>query len=144
MASISQRQIAYATTLLASATKIASGNSQATSVDVRDTNAGIIFELDVTAAATLVGDTLDVAIQTTVDGTNWVDVVAFTQVLGNGGTKRFYAKVSATEPQAMFADATALTAGNLRHLIGDQWVVKWTIVNNSAPSFTFSVTAIPI
>ena len=71
---------------------------------------GMAFVLDVTAAATEVGDTLDVFVQTKIDGTNWLDVVAFTQVLGNGGTKRYVAKVSASAAQDDFENGTALTA----------------------------------
>jgi len=139
-----ERRQSYSTVLLASATKTATGNSQASPATLKDTAGGIVFELDVTAAATAVGDLLDVAIQTTIDGTNWVDVVAFTQVLGNGGAKRFYAKLSATEPQAVFEGSAAISAGSVRHLIGNQWAVKWTVASSSAPSFTFSVTACPI
>ena len=43
---------------------------------------GVFFLLDVTAQATEVDDTLDVQVQTSLGGT-WVDVVAFTQVLGH-------------------------------------------------------------
>lgn len=143
MPSISQRQIAYATTLT-SGTVTTTGTG--TAAFLRDTNAGILFQLDVTAAATASGDTLDVKVQTTIDGTNWIDVAYFTQVLGDGGAKRFAMKVSATEPQALFTATTALTAGNVRHVIGDQWRAVWAITDATTQdaSFTFSVTALPI
>lgn len=143
MASISQRQVAYATTLT-SGTVTATGTGSA--VFIRDTDAGVLLQLDVTAAATSSGDTLDVKVQTTIDGTNWIDVAYFTQVLGDGGAKRFAVKISATEPQAMFTATTALTAGNIRHIIGDQWRAVWAITDATTQdaSFTFSVTALPI
>jgi hypothetical protein len=100
--------------------------------------------LDVTAAGTDAGDTLDVKVQVRLDGTNWVDVAYFTQVLGNGGTKRYIAKVFADVTQAMFLDA-ALTAGNVRNLLGQVWRVAYAQVDaDSNGSFTFSVTACPM
>ncbi len=102
------------------------------------------FELDVTAAATAAADTLDVVIQTRVDNNNWVDVVHFTQVLGNGGTKRYFAKIIATIAETMFENATALAAGSVRNILGYEYLAKWTVVNNTAPSFTFSVHINPI
>jgi hypothetical protein len=100
--------------------------------------------LDVSAAATDAGDTLDVKVQTKIDGTNWIDVVSFTQVLGNGGVKRHVAKIVAGLAEAMFADA-ALAAGSVRHLLGDEWRVKYDQVDaDSDGSFTFSVTACPM
>lgn len=107
---------------------------------------GYGFVLDVTAAATDVDDTLDVAIQTLVDGTNWVTVVSFTQCLGNGGTKRHIAKINASVAQAMFEGAAALAAGSVRNWIGDAWRARWVIVDPGAgaASFTFSVSGMPM
>jgi len=101
------------------------------------------FTLDVTDAATAVGDTLDAYVQTKLDGTNWVDVVHFTQVLGNGGAVRHVARVSAALAQATFAVSAALAAGNVRHLLGDEWRVRWAVAG-ATPSFTFAVTACPM
>jgi hypothetical protein len=51
-----------------------------------------IFILDVTVASSLVGDTLNVYVQHSWDdGTSWDDFVSYTQVLGNGGAKKFLA-----------------------------------------------------
>lgn len=145
MSNLLERKLAYAVSLHDSAARTATSTGTAATT-IKDPIGGIVFELDLTAAATDAGDTLNVYVQTTVDGTNWVDVVAFTQCLGNGGAKRYFAKLSATEPQTMFENATALTAGNVRHLIGDQWRVRWDITDASTAnaSFTFSVTACPI
>ena len=105
---------------------------------------GMAFILDVTAAATDAGDTLNVKVQCRLDGTNWVDVASFTQVLGNGGALKHVAKVSADAAQAMFSDA-ALAAGNVRNLLGEVWRVTYTQADaDSDGSFTFGVTACPM
>jgi hypothetical protein len=104
-----------------------------------------VFVLDVTAAATDAGDTLDVKIQTKLDGTNWLDVVHFAQCLGNGGAKRHIEKIAAAPAFAGFEVGTALTAGNVRDLLGDDWRVKYDQVDaDTDASFTFSVTACPM
>lgn len=143
MSNLLERKLAYAVTLT-SGTVTETGTS--TGVTIKDPTSGLVLQLDVTAAATASGDTLDVAVQTTFDGTSWVDVAAFTQVLGNGGAKRFAVKISATEPQALFTATTALAAGSVRHIIGDQWRVSWAITDATTDdaSFTFSVVACPI
>ena len=43
-------------------------------VDLPTPDQGLVLELDVTSAATAVGDTLDVFVQSKFDGTNWVDI----------------------------------------------------------------------
>ena len=102
------------------------------------------FTLDVTSAATAAGDTLDVEIQTMLDGSNWTKVVAFTQVLGNGSAKRHIAKIESGEVEAMFEAAAALAAGSVRNLAGDEWRVVATVVNGDTPIFTFTVHGIPV
>lgn len=101
----------------------------------------VVFTLDVTAAAAAVGDTLDVFVQTLTAAGIWVDVVHFTQVLGNGGAKRFVAKILAGASEAMFAPTTALNAGSVRNIIGDLFRMRCDVVSSSAPSFTFGLTA---
>ena len=140
-----------AVTLQASAAKTETGTGStvtATSLTERLVNRpykGIAFILDVTAAATDAGDTLDVQVQTQIDGTNWVPVVSFTQVLGNGGTVRHVAKVVRDVAQSMFEDSASLAAGSVRNLLGNTWRVKWTIADAGTDnaSFTFSVVAVP-
>jgi hypothetical protein len=103
------------------------------------------FELDLTAAATDAGDTLDVTVQTLIDGTNWVDVVHFTQCLGNGGAKRYFAKIAAGLAENMFENGAALAAGSVRHLLGDSWRLKYVQVDaDTDGTFTFSVYAMPM
>ena len=106
----------------------------------------VAIVLDVSAGADDIDDTLNVFIQTKLDGTNWVDVVHFTEVLGNAAVKRFVAKLAAPIAMTMFNNATALGAAAVRDLLGDEWRVRWVIVDptGSDASFTFSVTAIPM
>ena len=133
-------------TLLAATTTAAGAiDTAGSSVRVSRPAHGIAFVLDVTAAATDVGDTLDVEVQTKLDGTaDWVDVVAFTQVLGNGGVKRHIAKLTADAAVTMFANAD-LAAGSIRDMFGDEWRVSYVQVDaDSDGSFTFSVTACPM
>lgn len=101
------------------------------------------FQLNVTAAATDAGDTLDVFVQTTIDGVNWIDIAHFTQVLGNGGAKRFIAKVSGELAETMFEVGSALAAGSVRNVLGDQYRVRYDVVDAGTDnaSFTFSVAA---
>lgn len=133
-----------ATTLLASTTSLATAGVNSTSVRLPAPNNGLVFILDQTDAQTDVDDTLDVKVQTLLDGTNWVDVCHFTQTLGNGtDAQRFIAKITCAVNQAMFTDGV-LAAGSVRHLFGDDWRVNYVIVNpgGTAASFTFSVVAI--
>jgi len=103
------------------------------------------FVLDLTAAATDAVDTLDIYIQTKIDGTNWVDMVHFTQIVGNGGAKRFIAKVCGPQTENLFNNTSALSAGSVRHLLGDEYRVRWDITDaDSNCSFTFSVVACPM
>lgn len=127
--------------LLASAARTATGTS--TGLRLPGMVNAVVFTLDVTAVATDVGDTLDVAIQTKVDGTNWVDVCAFTQILGNGSAVRLVMKVLADVAEALYVSGASLAADAVRHGIGDEWRVSWTIVDSgdADQSFTFSATA---
>jgi hypothetical protein len=139
--------MALPTILLASTATAAGAINAATSsaVHIPGQPRSIAFVLDLTAAATDAGDTLDVKVQTRLDGTNWVDVVAFTQCLGNGGAKRHFAKIDAGIAQALFENGSALAAGSVRNLIGEVWRVVHTQVDaDSDGSFTFSVTACPM
>jgi hypothetical protein len=136
------RSAQFTRTLVASAARTATGVSDATYIP--DAPNAIAFVLDVTAAATAAGDTLDVKIQTTLDGATWTDVVAFTQVLGNGGAKYHIAKVAANAAQTMFENGASLSAGSVRNLLGDTYRAAWSITDapTDDASFTFSIKAI--
>lgn len=127
-------------TLLASATKTATGTG--TGVRLPGTILNLVCTLDVTAAASVAGDTLDVYVQTQLDGANWLDVVHFTQVVGNGGAKRYHTKMLGAGSVAEFEAGTALSAAGHRSIFGDNWRCRWAI-GGTSPSFTFSVAVIP-
>lgn len=132
-------------TLEASAAHTATGTGTAMRLP-KDAKA-VIYIFDLTAAATDAADTLDVKIQTKLDKSQWFDVVHFTQVLGNGaGDFTYVAKISAADGEGMFEIGTALAAGEVRSLIGEETRAVWTIVDSgdADQTFTFSVYAIPV
>jgi hypothetical protein len=108
----------------------------------------LLAQLDVTAGAADAGDALDVAIQTSLDNTNYFDVCAFTQVVGNAAVKRHIAKLDNSLAQATFESSAALTAGNIRNVIGKWLRVKYITTNDADntvdTSFTFSVVVVPV
>ncbi len=107
---------------------------------------GVIFELAQTSADNDSTDKLDVYIQTKI-GDNWVDVVHFTQIDGNGtDALTYYAKIAANLAQDDFEVGTALTESNVRHLMGRSFRARWVIIDSGDgdASFTFSVTAVPL
>lgn len=133
-------------TLKASAAVTADGSGSAFTLPPCN---AIAFILDLTDAKTDAADTLDVYIQACLDNVNWVDIVHFTQIAGNGSdTLRYYAKVSADAAQAMFENGTALGAAAVRNLIGQQLRARWDVTADADDpadhTFTFSVTAVPM
>lgn len=105
------------------------------------------FVLDMTTALKDSGDLLDAYIQMMVDGTNWIDVVHFTQVPGNtSGAKRYIAKINQAVALSEFENATALSAASVRNIIGAFVRAKWVITpDGDSPadhSFTFSISGL--
>lgn len=98
--------------------------------------------LSVTAAATEVNDTLDVFIDASIDEeATWINIVHFTQVLGNGGAKKFVA-IAGPHNSDEFDVTADLAAGVVpRDLIGGVFRVRWTVVDPTGAnaSFTFNV-----
>lgn len=138
----SSRTVEPGKEIVASAARTTTGTGS--SVDFPYSTDAVEFQLDVTAAATEAGDTLDVFIQTTVDGTNWIDVVAFTQVTGDGGAKRHVAKILRAASESMFEASATLSAGSVRNLLGQKYRARWDVTDVatlSNQSFTFSVKA---
>jgi hypothetical protein len=132
-------------TLVPSAARTASG-TQAVTIPAPNLYDSAVFLLTVSAVATDVGDTLDVYLQSSPDGgTTWDDFAHFTQVLGNGGAKKFLASwahwVTAESEMKAPADA-GLAAGVLQGPVSATWRVKWVVVDAGTAnvSFTFSVT----
>lgn len=137
-------------TLLTSAARTASDVVAIATISRFERVKAVSFFLSVTAAATDAGDTLDVYIQHSPDGgSNYDDFVHFTQVLGNGGAKKYVATwVRDVTPESelhALADA-GLAAGVLQGPVAPVWRVKWVIVDAGTVnvSFTFSLVATPI
>lgn len=101
--------------------------------------------LDVTAAATDAGDTLDVYLDTSFDGgVTFVNIGHFTQVIGTGGAKRYImsfksAPIAASNSVLATADQAASAA--LQIGFGDRFRYRAVEVNTSTAdsSFTFSL-----
>lgn len=106
----------------------------------------MVCVLDVTAAATEAGDTLDVYIDTSFDGgTSFVNIGHFTQVVGNGGAKKFIMSfkanpITASNSVAFGTDQAASAA--LQIGFGDRIRVRAVTVDaNANATFTYSVKA---
>lgn len=102
--------------------------------------------LDVTAAATEAGDTFDVYIDTSFDGgVTFVNIGHFTQVVGNGGAKRYImafkaAPITASNSVAATADQSASAA--LQIGFGDRFRYRAVLVaatTTGNESFTWSL-----
>lgn len=140
--------------ILAPTARTASGTSNAValSAPLNRWLSGAAFHLSVSAAATEVGDLLDVFLQHSVDGgTTYTDFVRFTQVVGNDSVpKNFYAHwvglMTPTTAQHAAQDG-AMTAGVNQGPIGDIIRVKWVVTaatTTGNESFTFGVYGTPI
>ncbi len=106
------------------------------------------FEYHLTAAATEAGDTLDLFIDTSLDGgTNWINIVHFAQSTGTSEPDRAVATIAPeasvmTAPVDVAADAAA---GAVRHILGDRVRVRYTMVQaatNDNETFTLAVRAL--
>jgi hypothetical protein len=113
-----------------------------------DSFASAVFILDVTAAATAAGDTLDVYVDLSPDGSSWVNAIHFTQVLGNGGAKKEIAKLTAGElndPDAVWTVAADAASGVVRNT-GLMPFVRYrsaiTDATTDDASFTYSLVAV--
>jgi hypothetical protein len=125
-------------TILAS-TAVTATSTGTTAVYIPAIKSGLVAVLDVTAAGTLVGDTLDVYLQTEVNS-SWYDVIRFTQVLGNGGAKKFVHKIIGEAATVEYETGTGLAAAADRDLFGDSWRTRYVVTNGGGThAFTFSV-----
>jgi hypothetical protein len=99
--------------------------------------------LDITNAATDGTDTLDVYIDTLFGTATWINIVHFTQILGNGADA--ITRFVTTVPANMLTtdDATAACAvGVARGVVGSQFRGRYVEVDGggAASTFTFSLT----
>ena len=105
-----------------------------------------LIMLDVTVAASTVADTLNVHIDVSPDGgTTWLNVGTFTEVLGNGGAKKYVMALNMDNPgaTAVFDVSSDAAAGATRQIgITDRVRSRAVIVDDSASAaFTFTVKA---
>ena len=104
----------------------------------------LIVVLKTTASATDAGDTLDVFVDTSLDGTNSIgNCVHFAQQAGNGAAKTEIAVLDAVTPgTTTIAITSDAAAGVVRPaLFGAYYRARWAIVDsgNGNSSHTFSV-----
>lgn len=132
-------------TLRASAEVATATTQTGTAVKFNRVYTEMVVVLDVTAAATAAGDTLDVYIDTSFDGgTTWVNIGHFTQVLGNGGAKKFVMAFKAAPIAAsnsVDAEADQAAAAALQIGFGDRVRYRGVTVQTDTVAFTYSVTA---
>lgn len=133
-------------TLRASAAQAAAGTVTGTAVILAQKYNELVAQLVVSAAATDVGDTLDVYIDTSFDGgTTWVNLGHFTQVLGNGGAKTFVLAIKNDNPgaTAVYDVSADAAAGATRQIgFGDRIRYRGVMVDADADgSFTYEVKA---
>lgn len=106
------------------------------------------FVLNVTAAGTDAGDTLDVYVDVSPDdGTTWLNAIHFTQVLGNGGAKKFVATLNTgdlqNDPDAVLDATSDASAGVVRNIgCFDCIRYRGVVVDGDANGgFTYTLTA---
>lgn len=131
-------------TLAASAARTADGSG--TWVYVGGERSKFLFHLDITASATDAGDTLDVFIDVSLDGTNSAgNAVHFTQQAGNGAAAAEIAVLDATNPgtATVVVTADAAAAAVRPGLFGPYYRARWEVVDSgdANSSHTFAVTA---
>lgn len=103
----------------------------------------LIIELDITAV-TGTTPTLDVKVQTLVDGTNWCDVAAFTQ--RTTGTARQLLRITSSpgtvQAEVACTDGTLAAATIHQGPFGSAFRIKHATPGGTAtPTYTYSVTA---
>lgn len=132
--------------LLASAARVDAGSQTGSTITIGDAER-VLIVLNITASATEAGDTLDVFIDVSWDGTNWYNAVYFTQQAGNGAAAKEIAVLDAaytTDPDAVLAITADAAAGVVRQqLIGPYMRVRWVVteVTTDNASHTFDVQA---
>ncbi len=129
-------------TLAASAARTSGANG--TAVAIPDVSRLLIL-LSITASATDAGDTLDVYVDVSPDGSTWVNAAHFTQQAGNGAAAKQVAVLDASNPgTAVVAVTSDAAAGVVRPALFGHYIrARWAIADsgNGNSSHTFSVVA---
>ena len=128
-------------TLAASAARTASASGDW--VYVGGERLAVCIVLDITASATAAGDTLDVFIDASFDGTNSIANIAhFTQQAGNGSAARYYAMIAPGFDTVTTTITSDAAAGVVRGtVIAPYYRARWALVDGGGAdtSHTFSV-----
>lgn len=134
-------------TLAASAARTAGANGSW--IPILGERQRIAFLCDITASATDAGDTADIYVDVSFDGTNSAgNAIHFTQHAGNGAAIKEWAVLDPTAGAATVTNVTSDAAsGAVRpYLFGAYYRARWAIVDsgNANSSCTFSVTGYAI
>ncbi len=133
-------------TLAASAARVASGNGA--SAFVGGEHKRFIVVNAIMASATAAGDTADVYVDFSLDGTTWYNAVHFTQQAGNGAARPEYAVLDPSAPGAVTIDVTTDAASGVTRpsLFGPYLRARRVLVDGGGgdTSHTFSVIAYAI
>lgn len=132
-------------TLRASAEIASATTENGTAVKLQRLYTEMVVTLDVTASATAAGDLLDVYVDTSFDGgTTWVNIGRFTQVLGDGGAKKFimsFKSIPLTSSNSVAYGANQAESAALQIGFGDNIRYRGITTEATAVAFTYSVTA---
>ena len=130
-------------TLAASAARTSGANGDWVFVGGERTS--IMFYLNITASATDAGDTLDVYIDVSLDGTNSIgSVIRFAQQAGNGSASKRMAAIDVSGGTSTTDITSDVAAGTVRlGMFGPYYRARWAIADsgNANSSHTFSVQA---
>ncbi len=129
--------------LFASATRAtAIANSAGTAIDCARAKRAIVT-LDVTAMGGVAGDTLDVYVDVSPDGTMWINAAHFTQIAGNAAASRRFVVLDPSNPGTSEVVSTSDAAGGAVRpaACGMQMRGRYTLVDAGAhgQSATFSL-----
>ena len=116
-------------------------------VEIPSAARALVAVLAAPTNGSLVGDTLDVYVQTRIQAIvpAWLDVIHFTQVLGNGGPVGYTDKILVNLDEADFTTGAVLGVGVKRHIFGDLWRCRWVIADGGGThSFLFELNIIPM
>ncbi len=116
-----------------------------TAVKLNTKYSEMVVILNVTVAATDATDTLDVYVDTSFDGgTTWINIGRFTQVLGNGGAKKYIMSFKANpivgSNSVLFTSNQAESAA-LQIGFGDKIRYRGITTETNAVAFTYAVDA---
>jgi len=102
--------------------------------------------LDITASATEAGDTLDVYLDVSLDGSTWLNAVHFPQQAGNGAAAKYFAVLDPSSPgTSTVAVSSDASAGTVRPALWGPYLrARWAIADVTTvgnASHTFSLVA---